>query len=269
MRSSYSRLTSRACRRPEPELTDSVHGFEIIMGRDAALAAWIVTLLGTVFFSPAHGGAQDSLAVSCPSVDSRSSIERLTQCADAGHVVAQFWIGAKHGTGTGGVEKDPEEAVRWYWLAAQQGYAPAQSNLGWMYDNGDGVAEDDAEAVYWYELAADQGNAQGQYNLGWMYDNGVGVPVDAVEAVRLYRLAAEQGYADAQLNLGTMYANGQGVLQDDVVAHMWWDLSASQGNETARGNMSIIEQWMPREQIVEAERRARVWIEVHSPDADN
>ena len=35
---------------------------------------------------------------------------------------------------------------------AEQGDANAQSNLGWMYDNGLGVLEDDKAAVKWYRL---------------------------------------------------------------------------------------------------------------------
>ena len=68
-----------------------------------------------------------------------------------------------------------------------------------------GVPQDYAEAVKWYRLAAEQGDAVAQYNLGVMYDNGQGVPQDYAEAVKWYRLAAEQGYAHAQRNLGVMY----------------------------------------------------------------
>ena len=35
-----------------------------------------------------------------------------------------------------------------------------------MYASGEGVPEDDKEAVKWYRLAAEQGYAQAQYNLG-------------------------------------------------------------------------------------------------------
>ena len=42
---------------------------------------------------------------------------------------------------------------------AEQGDAAAQFNLGFRYDYGWGVPEDDAEAVRWYRLAADQGYA--------------------------------------------------------------------------------------------------------------
>ena len=88
--------------------------------------------------------------------------------------------------------------------------------LGLIYANGaaQGVPKDDAEAVRWFRLAAEQGTARAQFNLGVMYDNGEGVPEDDAEAVRWYRLAAEQGYAAAQLNLGVMYANGEGVPEE-------------------------------------------------------
>ena len=37
---------------------------------------------------------------------------------------------------------------------------------GFCYYNGTGVAKDQAEAVKYYRLAADQGHAQAQFNLG-------------------------------------------------------------------------------------------------------
>ena len=61
--------------------------------------------------------------------------------------------------------KDHAEAVRWYRLAAAQGHAAAQFNLGHMLHRGQGVAQDYAEAVRWYRLAAAQGDAVAQFNL--------------------------------------------------------------------------------------------------------
>ena len=43
-------------------------------------------------------------------------------------------------------------------IEAEKGNAPAQFNLGLMYDNGRGVPKDEAEAVKWYRKAADQGD---------------------------------------------------------------------------------------------------------------
>ena len=83
----------------------------------------------------------------------------------------------------------------------------------------------------WYRLAAEQGNADAQNNLGVMYQYGDGVLQDYAEAVKWYRLAAEQGDAEAQNNLGVMYQYGDGVLQDNVMAHMWLNIAAANGNK--------------------------------------
>ena len=92
-----------------------------------------------------------------------------------------------------------------------------------------------------------------------MYDTGRGVPQDEAEAVRWYRLAAEQGHAGGQYNLGVMYANGLGVSQDDVTAYMWFNLAAATGDEDARTAREDVATSMTREQVAEAQARAREW----------
>jgi TPR repeat protein len=62
---------------------------------------------------------------------------------------------------------------------------------------------DDRKAARLYKLAADQGIAAAQYNLGVFYKYGRGgLSQNDREAARLYKLAAAQGFADAQSNLG-------------------------------------------------------------------
>ena len=152
---------------------------------------------------------------------------------------------------------DYASALREWKPLAEQGHAKAQSNLGWMYANGEGVPQDDAEAVRWYRLAAEQGNASAQFNLGLMYDKGEGVPQDDAEAVRWYRLAAEQGFALAQSNLGVMYDEGEGVPTDIVYAHMWWNLAAANGQENAAKNRDIAAGRMSAADISAAQKLAR------------
>ena len=50
-------------------------------------------------------------------------------------------------------------ALREWKPLAEQGNAYAQNNLGLMYDNGQGVLQDYKTAVKWYRLAAKQGYA--------------------------------------------------------------------------------------------------------------
>ena len=140
---------------------------------------------------------------------------------------------------------------------------------GFAYDYGQGVPLDDAEAVVWYRLAAEQGHASAQYNLGVMYDNGEGIPQDDAEAIRWYRLAAEQGSASAQNNLGVMYGTGEGVPQDNVEAHMWLNLAASRlsgadRERTVATRDRVAERMTPAD-LSEAQRRAREWHAAHQP----
>ena len=159
------------------------------------------------------------------------------------------------------------EAARWYRLAADQGFARAQFNLGVMYATGRGVPQDDAEAVRWYRLAADQGFDSAQSSLGLRYATGEGVPQDDAEAVRWYRLAADQGHARAQAILGFMYANGRGVPQNDVTAHMWFNLAASRSTGNVRSgaveDRDVVETRLTASQRADAQRRAREWGEAH------
>ena len=71
-----------------------------------------------------------------------------------------------------------------------------------MYYHGKSVTQDSKKAVKWFRLAAEQGDADTQFNLGLMYANAEGVTQDYKEAINWYKLSAEQGYAAAQKNLG-------------------------------------------------------------------
>ena len=66
-----------------------------------------------------------------------------------------------------------------------------------MYANGRGVLKDDAEAVRWYRLAAEQGKADAQFNLGLMYATGRGVLKDSVLAHMWSNIAGANGNASA------------------------------------------------------------------------
>ena len=139
-----------------------------------------------------------------------------------------------------GVSQDDKTAVKSSRLAAKQGDAYAQYNMGVLYEKGQGVPQDHKTAVKWYRLAAEQGYAIAQSNLGFMYEKGRGVPQDHKTAVKWYRLSAEQGNVFAQYNLGWMYENGKGVPQDDKTAVKWWKLAAEQGDAKSQYNLDII-----------------------------
>jgi TPR repeat protein len=126
-----------------------------------------------------------------------------------------------------------------------------------MYDNGWGVRQDYQTALKRYRLAADQGDANAQMNLGIMHGKGQGVKQDYKTSVKWYTLAAKQGYAKAQNNLGVMYGLGQGVSQDYVTAHMWANIAAVNGSEMAPELRNAIAKRMTPAQIHAAQKRTK------------
>ena len=63
------------------------------------------------------------------------------------------------------MQQDFRQAVIWYHRSAEQGYSPAQANLGLMHMHGTGVLPDWNEAIQWFRTAAAKGNYAAQENL--------------------------------------------------------------------------------------------------------
>jgi hypothetical protein len=148
--------------------------------------------------------------------DAAQSLARHQQAAEQGDPEAQVQLGLLYEQGQG-VERNLDEASRWFQLAAEQGYAPAQANLGDLYEFGDGIRSNKAAAHY-------------------------------------YRLAAKQGYRDAQLDLARLYEQGKGLPPDAVQAWLWYSLAARQGDASAVTGRDRVSTRMSPAQIAEAER---------------
>ena len=118
--------------------------------------------------------------------------------------------------------------------AAEQGFAPAQTALGYFYENGIIVTSTPAEAVRWYRKAADEGDRLGQYAAGRSYFLGSGVQMDMNEAQRWLRLAADQGYPYAQYLLGRSLE-----ARDRTAAHESYRNAAEQGIPLAQYRLGL------------------------------
>ncbi len=75
--------------------------------------------------------------------------------------------------------------------------------------------------------------------------------------------AAESGNPKALYDLGLIYASGRGVAVDYVLAHMWFNLAAVKGDERAREERTELAEMMSEEEVAEAQRQAREWVQVH------
>jgi TPR repeat protein len=165
-----------------------------------------------------------------------SPLDTLRQKAARGDAESQVQLGDIYKDGRG-VEKDNQEAVKWYRKAAEQGDAEGQHRLGGMYYKGLGVKQSYVEAMKWFKKAAEQGDKRSQFNVGMMYDNGLGVQQNYAEAVKWYKMAADQKNADALFSLGLMYFLGEGVAQNDAKAATFFKKAADLGNVDALVNI--------------------------------
>ena len=208
--------------------------------------------------------------------DSKRACELWKLAADQGHHLAQFSLGCMYAQDQDvfqslnadsiriynpsrkGIEQSDTEAVKFYRLAADQGYHKAQFNLASMYQQGRGVIQSDSLALKFFKLCAEAGIANAQSVVGTYYANGQGVEQSFTEAREWMAKAAKQVHEEAIKNLkqldefegikyakarflhfmkGMAYAHGQGVIQSDALAFKYFKLAAEQGDAGAQCNV--------------------------------
>ncbi|NOT11054.1 MAG: sel1 repeat family protein [Methylococcaceae bacterium] len=129
--------------------------------------------------------------------------------------------------------KDKEQTLNWLHIAAKQGYARAQCDLGEIYLLDLHEEQDYKKSMFWFKKAAEQGYESAQWRLGRMYANGLGVEQDYIQAVFLYRRVADY-CAWAQFSLSEMYQGGWDIEQDYEQAVLWCRKSAGSGYAEAQ-----------------------------------
>lgn len=171
--------------------------------------------------------------------ETENKFAQILEKARKGDARAQAEVGKCYVRGEG-VEKDFEQAFKWYSLSAEQGNAQGQNGLGNRYLNGEGVERDYGKALEMYRLSAAQGNADAQCKLGTMYAFGDGVVEDDYEAMRWYRMAAEQGSADGQYLIGKCCLEGIGIEKNIDQAIKWYKLAADKGSSDALAALGML-----------------------------
>lgn len=152
-----------------------------------------------------------------------------TKAAVQGNVRAQHNLGMAFER-----NKDYSNAMKFYRLAAEQGFSRSQSALGGMYFGGRGTAIDLREAEKWFRLSVAQGDSTGQVSLGCLYGNRK----EFGPAKKLFEDAAAQGNHNGEYFLGLMYTRGEGVTKDPLKATEWFEKAAAGGHELAKKELA-------------------------------
>ena len=129
----------------------------------------------------------------------------LVENADTGKDWAQFELGKKYL----GDDNIPE-GLKYIQMSAEKGYAPAQFELGLLYQEGNtiGVSPDLEKSFHFFFQSANQGFAKAQVKVARAYLKGQGVDKDVEQYVKWLKKSADLGYDEAQFLLGNSYLLG-------------------------------------------------------------
>ena len=178
--------------------------------------------------------------------------------ADQGYPPAQYNLGvllSKEDT-----RESLEEAFKYFRAAAKQGMAKAQGKIGNMYERGVGVEKNLSKAYYWQKKAADSGIAKAQFNTAIYYEIGQGTEKSPYKAIKYYRMAAANGISVSMLNLGVIYARGDGVERDLQETYKWFLIAKNHGSRRAEKELPKVANELTEEQINSAVSDAEKWI---------
>ena len=128
--------------------------------------------------------------------------------------------------------------------AAEQGDAASQTVLGEMYDLGDGVTADQKMAAKWWNIAADNAYLPAQNLLAMKYYYGGDVfqqeaywKRDYAKAFAIWEQSAFKSEVTSQFMLGEMYMNGLGVKADYAESYAWFKIALEGGYKLATDSL--------------------------------
>jgi len=143
---------------------------------------------------------------------------------------------------------------------AEQGYAPAQNDLGKLFESGDlGLTKNWSTARLWTERSAKSGVVEAMHRLGLYHYYGQGGAENPVLAAQWFRRAAERGMLDSQYNLAQLYETGVGVTANSAEAYRWYLIAAQSGDQEALKKVASLKPQVPSGGRAEIERQARAF----------
>lgn len=172
-------------------------------------------------------------------------IEPLIYSAQNGDADAQYELSVLYQQGLEGAERDFTEAQKWRQLAAEQGHAEAQYEIGGNFmfrANSEAKPELYSEALIWYEKAAAQGHLMAKLRLADIHARGTLVPQNLPKAFEYYLAVAESNdetirhslqHAEAMCKTGVMYYQGVPGGRDFAKAYAWLTKAAANRNSHA------------------------------------
>lgn len=143
---------------------------------------------------------------------------------------------------------------------ADANFAPAQADLGKLFENGDlGLSKDFKAARLWTERAARSGVVEAMHRMGLYHYYGQGGAQNLTLASQWFRRAAERGMLDSQYNLAQLYETGVGVTASPSEAYRWYLIASRSGDDEALKKVTSLGAELPANVRAEIERQAKAF----------
>lgn len=172
----------------------------------AALLTAVMGVSGLGVSTAANAELISNIALDTSRYDIMPPAQLINQ-AKSGDQQAQFFLAKRYQKGLG-MQRDYQQAINWYTIAAKQDIAPAQLNLAMMYIRGEGVQPNAQQARYWLEKAAKLGDNRASYTLAMLDEK----EKKLVDAYKWYDLAARDGMLSDQVRTKARSKIGQLAL---------------------------------------------------------
>tara|TARA_B110001469_G_C9629197_1_gene314502 strand:+ start:826 stop:1656 length:831 start_codon:yes stop_codon:yes gene_type:complete len=173
------------------------------------------------------------------------AIALVKKAADQGYPEAQFEL-SKFGRW---LKLDVHQVLELCTKAANNGFIPAQHDLGIKAYEGYSGEADFEEAIKWFSKADQHGDMESKYWLGTMHIDGKGFHKNMSVGHGLISLAAKKGCKKAKLELAFMYEFGTSFLPINKEKAAEWFLKAMDLFDGTRPDMNyeraISNWWLP------------------------
>jgi len=168
--------------------------------------------------------------------DLEKAVEWYRKAAEQGFAPAQCDLGLRYLKGEGGVSRNLDEGFQLFEKAAEQKYPLAYMYLYSCYTNGHGTRVNRDIGDSYFEKALDGRLPEAQYALGMNY---LTAEANGTLIVNSFRIPALRGHAGAQCQMGNCYYYGIGGLGRNLQeAVKWWRKAAEQDNASAKARLA-------------------------------
>ena len=166
------------------------------------------------------------------------AVSLMKKAGEGGDPAALCYLGLWYLNGENGFVLDEKEAVHYFEMSAEKGFASAHRNLGYCYENGLGVSRDIQKAFDEYDEGSSGNDSYSQKAAAKLLMEGSLNESGRAEferAIPYLKPSAEKGDAEAMFNLARCLLEQDNESEESLdQGKRWMEKAAKAGSEQAK-----------------------------------